>query len=165
MADGGSLYDEDLVRWSAEQAAALRAAAASGTNLPLDWENLAEEIDTVGRSQRTELRSRTRTLVEHLLKLACSSAVDPRRGWKDTVRRTRVAVRDLIEESPSLERELPTILDHVQPEAGRLTAESLDDAGEGKAAVEAFLRSGGLTAEQVFGPWFPADLSGDAEGA
>jgi hypothetical protein len=42
------LYEEDFVRWTEQQAAALRAAARAGTNLPLDWENLAEEIDSLG---------------------------------------------------------------------------------------------------------------------
>ncbi len=34
------LYDEDFVRWTEEQAAALRQAAELATNLSLDWENL-----------------------------------------------------------------------------------------------------------------------------
>jgi len=41
MAKLNNLYDEDFVRWTEEQAAALRQA--KGSNLPLDWENLAEE--------------------------------------------------------------------------------------------------------------------------
>jgi Domain of unknown function DUF29 len=51
-----ALYDEDLVRWSEQQAAALRRAksmppaAAGVSNLPLDWENLAEEIESLGKN-------------------------------------------------------------------------------------------------------------------
>ena len=52
------LYDEDFVRWTEQQAAALRQAAGLDVNLPLDWENLAEEIDSLGRSLKHELRSR-----------------------------------------------------------------------------------------------------------
>ncbi len=63
------LYEKDFVRWTEQQAAALREAAALGTNLPLDWENLAEEIDSLGRSLRHELRSRILVIIEHLLKL------------------------------------------------------------------------------------------------
>lgn len=44
------LYEEDFVRWTEQQAAALRAAARAAINLPLDWENLAEGIDSLGRS-------------------------------------------------------------------------------------------------------------------
>jgi Domain of unknown function DUF29 len=35
------LYEEDFVRWTEQQSNALREAAPTGTNLPLDWENLA----------------------------------------------------------------------------------------------------------------------------
>jgi hypothetical protein len=55
MAKLSNLYDEDFVRWTEEQAAALRQA--KGSNLPLDWENLAEQIASLGRSDRRELRS------------------------------------------------------------------------------------------------------------
>jgi len=51
MTELSELYDRDFVLWSKEQAAALRRAKAS--NLPLDWENLAEEIESLGKSQRT----------------------------------------------------------------------------------------------------------------
>ena len=52
------LYEEDFVRWTEQQSRALREAARLGTNLLLDWENLAEEVDSLGRSVRHELRSR-----------------------------------------------------------------------------------------------------------
>ena len=55
-----------------------------GTNLLLDWENLAEEIDDLGPSIRHQLRSRISTIIEHLLKLEHSPASRPRRGWMDT---------------------------------------------------------------------------------
>jgi hypothetical protein len=72
------LYEEDFVRWTEEQSSALRDAAGVGTNLPLDWENLAEEIESLGRSQRYELRSRLAVILEHLIKLEHSLAIDPR---------------------------------------------------------------------------------------
>jgi Domain of unknown function DUF29 len=40
-----SPYERDFVRWTEEQAVAPRDTAQRSTNLPLDWENLAEEID------------------------------------------------------------------------------------------------------------------------
>ena len=61
MAKAGALYEQDFFLWTKEQAAALRLAKNS--NLPLDWENLAEEIER--KSDRRELRSQIR----HLLKL------------------------------------------------------------------------------------------------
>jgi len=81
------LYEEDFVRWTEAQAAALREAGAQATNLPLDWENLAEEIDSLGRALRRELRSRIAVIIEHLIKLESSPAADPRRGSMETVGR------------------------------------------------------------------------------
>ncbi len=132
-------YERDLHAWSQAQARALR----TGRVEELDLENLAEEIDDLGRSQRGELRSRTRTLVEHLLKLEGSSCAEPRRSWRETVRRTRLEIGDLLSTSPSLRRELPAILDEVGPSTGRFTAELLGELDEDTAIVEARLRAGG----------------------
>ena len=63
------LYEQDFFRWTEEQARGLRAAAAMRLNAPLDWENLAEEIESLGRSDRRELASRVQTVIEHLMKL------------------------------------------------------------------------------------------------
>jgi hypothetical protein len=43
--DSQAGYDVDFYAWTRDQAAKLRAAAAAGSNLPVDWENLAEESD------------------------------------------------------------------------------------------------------------------------
>ena len=53
MADTRTLYEEDFVAWTEQQAEALRSAARGSTNQPLDWENLAEEIESLGRSDTT----------------------------------------------------------------------------------------------------------------
>jgi hypothetical protein len=57
MAETKALYDEDFVAWAQEQAAALRAAARAGSNLRLDWQNLAEEIEDLGKSVAHGLRA------------------------------------------------------------------------------------------------------------
>ncbi|MFL5420976.1 MAG: DUF29 family protein, partial [Myxococcales bacterium] len=48
MADAGELYEQDFLRWTEQQATALRRAGKD-SNLPLDWENLAEEIESLGK--------------------------------------------------------------------------------------------------------------------
>src|SRR3954470_5735337 len=75
---GDSLYDRDFFLWTQEQAEALRRAAREGSNLPLDWENLAEEIESLGRSFKNSLQSRIAQIIIHLWKLACSPATEPR---------------------------------------------------------------------------------------
>jgi len=82
-----ALYDQDFVRWTEQQAGALRQA--KGSNLPLDWENLAEEIESLGRSDRRELRSQITRILRHLLKLEASPAAEPRAGWRSTIREAR----------------------------------------------------------------------------
>jgi predicted YcjX-like family ATPase len=147
-----ALYDRDFVRWSEEQAAALRAGAGLGTDLPLDWENLAEEIDGLGRSLKHELRSRLMTIIEHLLKLQNSSAVDPRGGWIETISRERLIVEDLLEESPSLKSEIGAAIERVKPRARRLAAQSLSRCGN-----TARVPLPGYTEDAVLGDWFPED--------
>ena len=92
-----ALYERDFVIWAETQALALRRAADAGSNLRLDWHNTAEEIDSFGRSQRRELKSRVANLIEHLLKLEISSASQPRAGSLETVDRERREIELLLE--------------------------------------------------------------------
>ena len=59
------LYDRDFYTWTIEQAAALRAAGAART---IDWYVVADEVESMGRSQVSELGSRCFRLLAHLLK-------------------------------------------------------------------------------------------------
>jgi hypothetical protein len=154
------LYEQDFVRWTEEQSRALRKASQSGVNLPLDWENLAEEIDDLGRSLRRELRSRLTVIVEHLMKLEHSPAIDSRGGWMDTINRERLNIEDLLEDSPSLRRELPSMIEQLKPRVARLAGNSLFGYGETvkKLPVPAY------TEDQVLGEWFPGDSSLPANG-
>ena len=52
------LYDTDFVRWTEQQAQSLRRRAETANNDELDYLNLAEEIESVGVSQKREVRSR-----------------------------------------------------------------------------------------------------------
>ena len=82
MPSAAELYEEDFLLWTQEQSKLLREAAERRVNFPLDWENLAEEIESLGKSQRSELRNRIGTAIEHLLKLEHSTAREPREGWR-----------------------------------------------------------------------------------
>ena len=55
MSEGAELYEQDFVAWTEKQAAQIRAAADAQSNLPIDWLNLAEEIEDLGKSIRHEL--------------------------------------------------------------------------------------------------------------
>ena len=65
-----TLYDDDILLWSEQQAAAIRQLAP-GRNVPneLDIENVAEEIESLGRSELAAVKSRIRLIFVHLLKI------------------------------------------------------------------------------------------------
>jgi hypothetical protein len=152
MPKTSELYDRDFFLWTQEQAAALRAVRKS--NLPLDWDNLAEEIESLGKSQRTELNSQVRRILRHLFELEVSRAADPRAGWRRTVRDARSEIEDLLEASPTLRREIDTVVKRQGTSAAKLAAYDLEDHGEPADAVWARLEKSGFTAEQVTGDWF-----------
>lgn len=90
-------YDDDFFAWTQEQARLLR----NGELADIDMENLAEEIESTGRSNRRELRSRLAVLIMHLLKWRFQP-VFRSNSWSGTIREQRKQVHDLVEESPSL---------------------------------------------------------------
>ena len=153
MSDIGELYDQDFLRWAEEQAAALRRAKTS--NLPLDWENLAEEIESLGKSERKGLRSQIRRILRHLLKLEASTTSEPKAGWRESIRDARVEIDDILRDSPSLRREVAGLVLEQAPIAAKLAKADLAEHGEAAGAIRARLAAGGFTAEEVLGDWFP----------
>jgi hypothetical protein len=115
------LYDTDTAAWAETQADALRRRATN----EIDWDNVAEEIESLARSDRREIRNRLAVICEHLLKWEyqpggrCGS-------WRGSVREARRQIADLIEESPSLQPYPATRLAWAYGH-GREKAE--DDAG------------------------------------
>jgi len=91
------LYDTDIVAWASEQAELLR----SGQWSRLDIDNIAEEIEDVGKSEKRELASRLAVLIGHLLKWQFQSEKRSK-SWTDTIDVQRARVEDRLEETPSL---------------------------------------------------------------
>jgi hypothetical protein len=148
----GSLYDQDLVLWTEEQARELRAAANAGWNAPIDWENVAEEIESLGRSERHALASHIALVIEHLLKLQVSPATEPARGWRDTIRRARAEIERRLEDSASLRRETAGIVAQEANRVRRLVRSNLQDYGE-QPLID--LETISYTEAQVLGDWLP----------
>lgn len=151
-------YWEDFFLWTQEQAAQLRAAAAAGSNLPVDWEHLAEEIESVGRSNFLAVISHMKIVIEHLLKLEHSPAAGPRRGWMNSVSNGRFEIALLVDDSPSLRRRLPEGLEKAWRGA-------LNSARYGLQAdnlpVDALPADCPYTVEQVIdADWLPANRHG-----
>ena len=98
-----TLYETDFAEWSDRTAALIRA----GKFKQIDAENVAEEIESLGKSERHQLRSRVTQILEHQLKLSLTSGPlreNNERGWRGAVGRQRGEMRKLMRESPSLKR-------------------------------------------------------------
>jgi len=147
-------YDTDVYAWSLLQGALLRRLAAGErvNDADLDWPNIAEEIETVGRSERGAVASHITNIIEHLIKLEASPAEDQRAGWKSTVRRSRVRIENLLKDSPSLKRLVPELISEATPPGRRLADISLTDHGE---VPTVDLQSLTYSPEEVLGDWFP----------
>jgi hypothetical protein len=97
-----SLYESDFYAWTQEQVSLLRQGAWDH----LDISNLIEEVDSLGKQQRQELRNRLGVLLGHLLKWQFQSTARSK-SWQATLREQRRRVIDLIAENPSLKPYLP----------------------------------------------------------
>ena len=91
------LYDHDFHAWTQDQAEKLRARIHND----IDWENVAEEIDSLGRSDKREISHRLGVLLLHLLKWQFQP-LKRKPGWLSTIREQRHRIAGLIEDSPSL---------------------------------------------------------------
>ena len=93
-----SLYERDFLRWTTDTVTKLKAKNFE----QLDLQNLIEEIEDLGRSQKKELKSRLLVLLEHLLKRLYVNSPDNHRGWEITINEQRRQLELEIEDSPSL---------------------------------------------------------------
>jgi hypothetical protein len=157
MTDLKTLYEKDTAAWSENQAAALRAAAQGGSNQELDWENLAEEIESLRKQLRYALRSQIFRIIHHLVKLQYLPAVDPRHGWRRTIRSARMEIERIFEDSPSLQKEIPAIISRETRRAIEYAADDPREFDELSRLQLPSLRNASYTPEQILGDWFPPE--------
>lgn len=93
-----TLYNVDYLLWTEETIAKLRARDFDR----VDLENLIEEIEDLGRSQKRELKQRLKTLLEHLLKRLYVDMPQEFNGWERTIREQRQQIKLELMDSPSL---------------------------------------------------------------
>jgi Domain of unknown function DUF29 len=91
------LYETDLYAWTQEQVSLLKTQEWE----QLDTVNLIEEIETLGRRERQELRNRLGVLLGHLLKWQFQ-AEKRSNSWLGTIREQRIQIKLLMQDSPSL---------------------------------------------------------------
>ncbi len=110
-------YEEDFYAWALKNADLLR----QGRFTEIDIDNIAEELESMGRSERRQLANRLEVLLAHLLKWRYQPA---RRGnsWRYTIEEQRRKVRKLLKDSPSLGPRLDREVEDVYPDAVLLAA-------------------------------------------
>ena len=94
---GSALYEKDFYAWANQQAALLRAGDLSAADIA----HIAEEIESMGKTEKRELVSRLIVLLKHLLKWQFQPK---KRGasWEATIIVQRSAIEQHFEDNPSL---------------------------------------------------------------
>ena len=95
--DNLDLYETDFYQWTQVQATLLRQGAWTS----LDLENLAEEIGSLGKQQKQELRNCLGVLIGHLLKWDYQPELRSK-SWKATIWEQREQILDILQDNPSL---------------------------------------------------------------
>jgi Domain of unknown function DUF29 len=113
MTKTDTLYERDFVAWCEDTAAKLRRRDIDN----LDFENLIEEVESLGRSDRRELKNRLMVLFAHILKRMYVNSPENFNGWELTIIEQRRQIRDFLEESPSLKPYLAEIQNKVCADA------------------------------------------------
>jgi len=92
-----NLYQQDFFAWTKQQINYLQNQQWN----QLDLVNLIEEIETLGKQQRQELRNRLSILIGHLLKWEYQPQKRSH-SWLATLRVQRIDIQELIDDNPSL---------------------------------------------------------------
>jgi len=117
----GAEYERDFYSWSMEQARHLR----EGRFEALDCDNLAEEIESLGREQFNKLISALRVLMAHVLKWDHRPSLRSR-SWILSIQEQRLEIADVLSDNPSLK---PRIDEAVTRAYRRARIEAAKDTG------------------------------------
>ena len=119
----GTLYERDFHAWARAQADALRARDADA----IDWTNVVEEIESLGRAERSSLKSCIVTILEHRLKLDHGIVREPVNKWRASIMRAQTDVMDNLADNPSLRREVPELIGIAYRSARRKALASFEE--------------------------------------
>jgi Domain of unknown function DUF29 len=119
-----ALYTRDYYGWIQRNVYAIRAGRIDR----VDWSNIAEELEDMGKSEKRALRSQLARLMAHLLKWAYQPKRRPtsQNSWRATIKHSRGSINEFLQESPSLKPQLPEI---VAAAFGDALAQVLSETG------------------------------------
>jgi len=107
-------YDRDFYAWITQNVELLRRGHAAEA----DWEHIADELESMGKRDLRQLRSRLQVLVMHLLKWKYQPEKQSK-SWVATIDHQRDEIEALLLDSPSLRGELGDALGTIYPKAVR----------------------------------------------
>jgi hypothetical protein len=113
-----TLYNQDFNLWLSTTAQQLKMRDVHN----LDWDNLLEEIETLGRSEKQSLESNLRILLMHLLKWKYQQEKRSN-SWRSTIREHRKRLQKTFRDSPSLKRYFDEVFDESYQDARELAAD------------------------------------------
>ncbi|MBE7243368.1 MAG: DUF29 domain-containing protein [Actinomycetospora chiangmaiensis] len=144
--EAGTAYEDDFYTWTQEQGARLRSGDLAG----LDLENLAEEIESLGRTEFNSLVSAWRVILLHMLKWDHQPGRRTR-SWALSIRTHRNDAADVLKDNPGLKSRLAEGLERAYRGA-RLEASS-----ETNLPLKTFSTTCPYTREEMLARPFPAD--------
>ncbi|MEA5579141.1 DUF29 domain-containing protein [Anabaena sp. UHCC 0451] len=133
-----TLYEQDYSLWLKTTIEKLREHQFQA----IDIDNLIEELETLGRSEKKALRSYLRLIVMHLLKWQYQPEKRSK-SWQITIRNNRFEIEEVLQDSPSLKPQLAELLTQCYP---RAVMEASDETG---LPVSTFPSSCPFTIEQI----------------
>ncbi|BAP54829.1 hypothetical protein THII_0532 [Thioploca ingrica] len=140
-------YEKDFYAWLIKNAQLIRNKQFT----EIDAEQIAEELESMGRSEKRELISRLTVLLAHLLKWQFQS-VRRDRSWNNTILTQRIDIHELLKDSPSLRSELESKIE-IAYEKAKLMAE--DETGIDKKTFSSLCP---FSLEQILdNTFFPED--------
>ena len=146
------LYETDFYAWTQAQAKELRRLARLRPNAALDLAHIAEEIRDLGKSEKEAVFSLAQRIIEHLLLIEHSPAIDQRVHWADEIDRFRSRMKRKL--SPTIRRHLKAGLDELFADARTLVERKMRRHGEDRAAA-ALPVARPYSLDQILGDWFP----------
>lgn len=114
-------YRYDFIAWLADQSDALRA----GRWADLDIEHITEELDGLGISQRHAIKSQLERIQLNLFK----KAYQPERksdSWRRSIRDAVIEIEKVLDDSPSLRREMPDAIGKAYQTARKKASNETD---------------------------------------
>jgi len=117
-----TLYDRDFYAWANEQTALLRAGKLGAADIA----HIAEEIESMGKTEKRELANRLAILLLHLLKWQYQPK---RRGvsWEATIRVQRRDLAVHLKDNPSLKAKVPEVIEQAY---GNAVIEAASETGQ-----------------------------------